>query len=109
MGCSSSKGSRSARRDTEDLVTGVPKLGIHQNGDGKAEFDDKSSQVHSLLLKKNQKSIEGRQNQVRHTAVGHCCGFRESEEVWGLAERRNNNRRFDFFVFDFFMGVCFDF
>lgn len=87
MGCSSSKGSRSGGPDTEDLVTGVPKMGIHDNGNGKDELDDKNSKVHTLLLKKNQRSIQGRTNQVRRTAfvqrgflgVGGVCGLEEKK------------------------------
>lgn len=99
MGCSSSKGSRSGIPDTEDLVTGVPKMGIHDNGNGKDELDDKNSKVHTLLLKKNQRSIQGRPNQVRGMAFVHC-GFLGVGGVCGL-ERKKKSSRFVFFVFLF--------
>lgn len=92
MGCSSSKASRSGGPDTEDLVTGVPKMGIHDNGNGKDALGDKNSKVHTLLLKKNERSMQGRPNQVRRTAFMYC-GFMGGGGVCGLVDEKKQKQK----------------
>lgn len=58
MGCSSS---RATREEAPVLATGVPK---QHNKKADGEMNEETAKVHNLILERNQRSMEGRQNQV---------------------------------------------
>lgn len=64
MGCSSSRES-AVRADTGVMVTGIPKATRVEKGTIADELGDVPTYKQTLLLQKNQRSIEGRQSQVR--------------------------------------------
>lgn len=83
MGCSSSRGTSTQEANTGGMVTGVPKANYNKDDANLDELGDEAAYKHKLILNKNQRSIEGRQNQVC-TAVLPCrsCRVCRCHGVW---------------------------